>query len=144
MRVCPLQPLGQPTPAHYPLTQTKSVYVFGGQSQKDRNCNKDADVYDPAADAVKKVDVNAALSEPTFCNMYATMFVLPQGKLAVFNHNHAQVGCCFCLFVACCVPCVLNAAGADKPHNGARAAAAARLCAHAPTQTQHTPRSSTP
>ena len=80
--------------------------MFGGQSGGDNlETNKDADVYDPVTDSVKKVAVNAALSEPTVSNFYATMFVLPQGKLAVFNHNHAQVWCYFCLFDVCCVLC---------------------------------------
>ena len=100
-------------PAH-----AHSVYVFGGQSG-ELETNKDADVYDPVADATKRVDVNDAMSEPTISNFYATMFVLPQGKLAVFNHNHAQVRCLFC-FLICVAAVLTNAAITTRAHNTVR------------------------
>jgi hypothetical protein len=101
-RACAIsRTINQHAHAYAHVYSRNSVYVFGGSNPfEDVHKNKDADVYDPVADATKRVDVNAALSEPSYSNMYATMFVLPQGKLAVFNHNHAQVRCLFFCVVA--------------------------------------------
>jgi hypothetical protein len=116
------------------------VYVFGGQSG-ELETNKDADVYDPVADATKRVDVNDAMSEPTISNFYATMFVLPQGKLAVFNHNHAQVRCLFC-FLICVAAVLTNAAITTRAHNTVRRRRAT-LHTHQRTRKKTTHRSST-